>query len=116
MISNSYVINNSTVAAASGNTVQAGAFYLGRPWSQYARVAFQDTSLSEVINSVGWHIWSTSEPNTSDVLFGECGNTGAGASGTRASFATKLSSPVGITTILGNGYASATYVDASYLS
>ncbi|OCK90488.1 carbohydrate esterase family 8 protein [Cenococcum geophilum 1.58] len=111
-----YVINNSTVAAASGNTVKAGAFYLGRPWSQYARVVFQETSLSAVINSVGWRIWSTSEPNTSDVLFGEYDNTGPGASGTRASFATKLSSPVAITKILGNGYASATYVDTSYLS
>ena len=96
--------------------MEAGAFHLGRPWSQYARVVFQETSLSAVINSVGWHIWSTEEPNTSDVLFGECGNTGPGASGTRASFATKLSSPVAITTILGNNCASATYVDTSYLS
>lgn len=93
----------------------SGAFYLGRPWSEYARVVFQDTSMTDVINSAGWSEWSTSSPNTEGVYFGEYGNTGAGASGTRASFATELSSAVSIETILGSSYTSAGYYDASYM-
>ena len=111
-----YVINNSTVAAQTGNTVPAGAFYLGRPWSNYARVVFQRTSLSSVINSAGWHIWNTGDERTDHMLFGEYGNTGSGASGTRASFSTKLSSPVAIASILGSGWTSASYVDTAHLS
>lgn len=110
-----YVLNNCTIAAQTGNTVPSGAYYLGRPWEQYARVAVQDTSMTDVINSKGWSEWETSEPNTEDVSFGEYDNTGAGSEGTRASFATKLSSPVEITSILGSDYASASWVDTSYL-
>ena len=65
-----YVINNSTVAAASGATVADGAMYLGRPWEDYARVVFQLTSMTDIINSAGWSEWSSSEPNTEHVTFG----------------------------------------------
>ncbi|KAH8666848.1 family 8 carbohydrate esterase [Xylariales sp. PMI_506] len=109
-----YVFNNCDVAAASGESVTAGAFYLGRPWGAYARVVFQDSTLSEVINSAGWAEWSSSDPNTSDVTFGEYDNSGDGAEGTRASFAETLSSAVSISTILGSSYASAAYYDADY--
>ena len=109
-----YVIHNSTIAAESGQTVPSGAYYLGRPWAEYARVVFQDTSMTNVINSAGWIEWSTSSPNTEDVTFEEYGNTGVGASGTRAGFSQKLSSPICITTVLGSGYTS--WVDTSYLS
>ncbi|KAF2123224.1 pectin lyase fold/virulence factor [Lophiotrema nucula] len=109
-----YVINKSTIAAASGNTVKSGAYYLGRPWRNYARVVFQYTSMTNVINSAGWTVWSTSDTRTDNAYFGEYSNTGDGASGTRASFAKKLSSPVAITTVLGSGYTS--WVDTSYLS
>ncbi|ROV89863.1 hypothetical protein VPNG_10243 [Cytospora leucostoma] len=109
-----YVFNNSNIAAAAGENVTSGAFYLGRPWGAYARVVFQNTEMSDVINSAGWHAWNTDDERTDDVLFGEYNNTGAGASGTRASFATKLSSPVDITTILGDDYKSQGYYDASY--
>lgn len=107
--------NNCDIAAASGNTVSSGAYYLGRPWTEYARVVFQVTSMSSVINSAGWSQWSSSTPNTADVYFGEYDNSGTGASGTRASFATKLSSAVSITTILGSSYTSAGYYDSSYM-
>lgn len=70
--------------------------------------------MSNVINSAGWEKWSSSEPNTEDVLFGEYGNSGAGSQGTRASFAKKLSAPISISTILGSNYAE--WVDTSYLS
>ena len=52
-----YVFNSCNIAAASGNSVPNGAYYLGRPWGQYARVVFQKTSMSAVINSAGWSVW-----------------------------------------------------------
>ncbi len=93
----------------------AGAYYLGRPWSRYARVVFQHTAMSATINSAGWHGWSTADERTSDVIFGEYANSGAGSQGPRASFATKLSSAVSISTVLTSGYASRGYYDAAYM-
>ncbi|KAM0425894.1 hypothetical protein ACHAPT_008832 [Fusarium lateritium] len=110
-----YVFNNCNIAAASGNSVSNGAYYLGRPWREYARVVFQKTSMTSVINAAGWKIWNSGDERTSNVLFGEYGNTGAGASGKRASFYTKLSSPVSISTILTGSYASKGFYDASYM-
>lgn len=109
-----YVINKSTVAAASGNTVPAGAYFLGRPWRAYARVVFQNTSLSAVIKPVGWSVWSTADTRTSNVFFKEYANTGTGASGDRASFSSKLGSAVLIETLLGSDYKN--WVDTTYLS
>ncbi|KAH6972490.1 pectin lyase fold/virulence factor [Ilyonectria sp. MPI-CAGE-AT-0026] len=111
-----YVFNNCDIAAASGQSVPTGAYYLGRPWGQYAQVVFQKTSMSSVINSAGWSVWTTSDPRTGSVLFGEYKNTGAGASGTRASFAKTLGSAVAIKDILGSSYASAPYFDSNYFN
>ncbi|KAI5841745.1 carbohydrate esterase family 8 protein [Morchella snyderi] len=109
-----YVFNKCTVAAASGYTVTAGTQYLGRPWRDYSRVVFQNSALSAVINSAGWSVWSSSDANTEYVYYKEFGNTGTGASGTRASFSGSLSAAVSISTILGSSYTS--WVDTSYLS
>ncbi|TVY19509.1 Pectinesterase [Lachnellula arida] len=109
-----YVINQSTVAGTSDTTDTTGSVYLGRPWSEYARVVFQNTELSDIVNSAGWEVWSTSTTNTEDVTFEEYGNTGAGASGTRASFSSKLSAAVSISDILGSTYTG--WVDTTYLS
>lgn len=109
-----YVINKSTVAAKSGVSITAGSIYLGRPWGAYARVVFQNTALSAIINSAGWEVWSSSDTRTSGVTMEEYGNTGTGASGTRASFSKELSSALSIKTILGSSYTS--WVDTTYLS
>ena len=93
----------------------SGAYYLGRPWREYARVTFQKTSMTNVINAAGWKIWNTGDERTSNVQFTEYANTGAGASGTRASFSSTLSSAVGITSVLGSSYASQGYYDSSYM-
>ena len=111
-----YVISNSNVAAADGADVPEGAFYLGRPWGDYARVAFQNTDLSEIINSKGWHIWNDGDERTDHVSFGEYGNTGDGSEGTRASFSTQLNEPVAMADVLGSDYASSYWVDTSYIS
>ncbi|KAF5855365.1 hypothetical protein ETB97_009354 [Aspergillus alliaceus] len=109
-----YVIHKSNIAAASGNDVPSGTYYLGRPWSQYARVLFQKTSMSDVINSAGWSEWSTTKANTDNVTFAEYGNTGAGAKGKRASFSEKLNEPVSISTILGSDWQR--WADTSYIN
>ncbi|OJT15794.1 hypothetical protein TRAPUB_3900 [Trametes pubescens] len=48
---------------------------------------------------------------TDHVTFAEYGNTGPGASGTRASFSTKLSAPVAIKTVLN----STSWIDPAFL-
>jgi pectinesterase len=64
-----YVINKSSVDIAQRNSVGTGTVYLGLPWSEYARVCFQNTVLSGIISGAGWEEWSSSEPNTEYVTF-----------------------------------------------
>ncbi|KAL0636222.1 hypothetical protein Q9L58_004783 [Maublancomyces gigas] len=109
-----YIFNKCNVAVASGSTVANGAVYLGRPWRDRARVVFQNTALSAVINSAGWSVWNTDDVNTEFVYFREFKNTGTGASGTRAGFSSFLSAAEPITTLFGSSYTS--WVDTSYLS
>ncbi|EME40140.1 carbohydrate esterase family 8 protein [Dothistroma septosporum NZE10] len=110
-----YVINNSAIGAAPGQDVSSGVYYLGRSWGDYARVVVQETSMSDVINAAGWHVWSAGDENIDHVSFEEYGNSGAGAMGTRANYATKLGSALKIEQVLGSVYANQTYVDTSYL-
>ncbi|KAG8763529.1 hypothetical protein FRC11_002042 [Ceratobasidium sp. 423] len=102
---NYYVINDSTIEGT-------GTVYLGRPWGSYARVIFQNSNIGSDVVAAGWQAWSSATPNTNHVLFGEYNNNGAGAwrSG-RASFATKLSAGVSITTVLG----STSWIDSAYM-
>lgn len=86
----------------------------GRPWSQYARVCFQKTSMTDVINHLGWTEWSTSTPNTENVTFVEYGNTGAGSKGPRANFSSELTEPISISTLLGSDWED--WVDTSYIN
>ncbi|KAK0102395.1 hypothetical protein ONS95_006015 [Cadophora gregata] len=108
-----YVINKSTIDKSASSTAGTGTVYLGRPWREYARVVVQNTVLGSIINGAGWKVWNTDDPRTGSVTFQEYGNTGAGASGTRASFSTKLSSAVTISSILGSSYTS--WVDTAYI-
>lgn len=110
-----YVLDHCTIAAYDGEDVDEGVYYLGRPWTEYARVDVQYTSMTNVINSAGWSEWSTSTANTEDVTFAEYDNSGDGSEGTRASFAETLSEALSIEDVLGDDYASAAYVDSDYL-
>ncbi|KAL1639594.1 hypothetical protein SLS58_007794 [Diplodia intermedia] len=104
---NWYVIDGGSVDAVPGATpVPAGAYYLGRPWRDFARVVFQRVRLGEVVNPEGWAIWSTSQNNTGNVTFAEYGNTGPGKwnDQARASFAQELAAPVKIEEVLGEDY------------
>ncbi|KAG8931050.1 hypothetical protein FRC03_005043 [Tulasnella sp. 419] len=102
---NYYVIDKTTITGT-------GSQYLGRPWRNYARVVFQNSAIGGHINDAGWTQWSSSTPNTEYILFGEYNNSGDGAwvSG-RASFATKLTAGISISTVLG----STSWVDSAYL-
>ncbi|KJY00891.1 carbohydrate esterase family 8 protein [Zymoseptoria brevis] len=111
-----YVLNKCSISAAGGNSVEAGAYSLGRPWGAYARVAFQFCTMSNVIDAAGWSVWNKGDERTGKVEFGEYGNEGAGTSGSRAEFAKKLDAPVKKESVLGSGYASARWVDKAYLS
>ncbi|KAG4426352.1 hypothetical protein IFR04_000535 [Cadophora malorum] len=110
-----YVINKSTVAARD-SAVAAGSTVLGRPWKAFARVVFQNSELSDVVNAAGWSQWNDATPNIADSYLAEYGNTGAGAATTgRAAFAKLLDAPVTIESILGASWASASYVDTTYM-
>jgi pectinesterase len=52
--------------------------YLGRPWRAYAKVAFINTHMSEVVRPAGWNNWSQPEREKT-AQFTEFGNSGPGA-------------------------------------
>ncbi|KAL5638976.1 hypothetical protein ACGC1H_003373 [Rhizoctonia solani] len=102
---NYYVIDNSTIKGT-------GSCYLGRPWREYARVVFQNSNLGSNIVAAGWKNWNDDTPNTAHVFYGEYNNSGAGAwNSKRVSFATNMSSPLSISTVLG----STGWVDSAYM-
>lgn len=115
-----YVISNSDVAGVNASVnSEAGINYLGRPWGDFARVVFQFTYLSEVINKAGWSIWDPGNDQTSNVTFAEYMNYGPGSvlgEGPRtANFSEQLTEPVTREEILGSGYQTEWWVDMSYL-
>lgn len=112
---NWYLFNKCNIAAAEGQDVPDGSYYLGRPWRDHARVGFQFTEMSAVINPAGWIRWNEGD-EVGNVTYAEFGNYGPGSEGERVDFATELEHPVEVATVLGEGYADAWYVDGRYLS
>ncbi|KAI1454406.1 carbohydrate esterase family 8 protein [Annulohypoxylon moriforme] len=74
-----YVFDQCLVTAAEGyaSATKSGV-YLGRPYSEYARVVFKDSYLDSVVQPAGWEQWSSSDPRLDDILFAEFNNTGPG--------------------------------------
>jgi len=95
--------------------VADGAYYLGRPWRNFARVVFQRTELGRVVNGAGWAIWNVGDERTDRVVYGEFKNRGPGAKGERAEFSSELVEMVAVETVLGEGYGADGYVDGKYL-
>ncbi|KEQ97991.1 carbohydrate esterase family 8 protein [Aureobasidium subglaciale EXF-2481] len=80
-----------TYTSTYGSTFSAS--FLGRPYSNYSTVVYKNSYLDKHINAAGWQVWSTSNPQTSNVFLGEYNNTGPGSwvTGTaRVSFATNM--------------------------
>ncbi|CAD0039307.1 unnamed protein product [Aureobasidium pullulans] len=92
-VNSAYIFDSSYVTYTSTYGSTFGASYLGRPYSNYSTVVYKNSYLDKHINAAGWQVWSTGNPQTSNVFLGEYNNTGPGAwvSGTaRASFATNM--------------------------
>ncbi|POM77567.1 Pectinesterase [Phytophthora palmivora] len=105
-----YVFNNARVFGS-----KPGTAFLGRPWRPYARVVFQNSYLSDVVNPQGWQLWN-GDKNTANVYFKEYNNKGPGAAtDKRVAFSGTLKKPVAITEILGEGYQSAWWVDKTFM-
>jgi pectin methylesterase-like acyl-CoA thioesterase len=88
-----YVFDSCVVTYSSTYGTTYGLSYLGRPYSPFAVVVYQNSYIDKHIKAAGWSVWSTSTPQTSGVTFGEFNNSGPGswqASTQRASFATNL--------------------------
>lgn len=106
-----YVINESRVFAKPGINVTAGSVYLGRPWRAYARVVYQNTNLSNIINPQGWNPWDKGA-DLSHIYYAEYLNAGPGANTSqRVSWSLQLSSPISMDTAMP-GWK--TWVDQSY--
>ncbi|CAK7222190.1 hypothetical protein SBRCBS47491_004785, partial [Sporothrix bragantina] len=74
-----YVFDQCFFTAADNATVDlTQSVYLGRPYSEYARVIVKNSYLDDTIAPAGWKVWSTSSPNTDYITFAEFNNSGPG--------------------------------------
>lgn len=105
-----YVFNNAHVSGTSGPS----STVLGRPWRQFSRVVFQDSWLGDVVKPEGWAPWDQVQPLT-NVEYREFQNSGPGSVGPRAAFAGQLAARVGLTEVLGGGFAQESWVDTAFL-
>ncbi|KAJ4124264.1 hypothetical protein NW768_009623 [Fusarium equiseti] len=107
-----FVFDTCKVTYTDSYGTDFGNTALGRPWSQYALVVYMNSFLDKHISKAGWSAWSTSNPQTSDVLFGEFNNTGPGSSiSSRASFATQLTESQAAAYSLGSFIGSTSWLD-----
>jgi pectin methylesterase-like acyl-CoA thioesterase len=74
-----YIFDGCLVTYTSTYGSTFGASWLGRPYSNYSTVVYKNSYLDKHINSAGWQVWSTGNPQTSNIVFGEYNNTGPGA-------------------------------------
>ncbi|PIA61292.1 hypothetical protein AQUCO_00300670v1 [Aquilegia coerulea] len=62
------------LAASSGTTKS----YLGRPWKEYSRTVYIQSSISSVIDPAGWRAWDGNFA-LSTLYYGEYNNSGSGS-------------------------------------
>ncbi|EIM81522.1 pectin lyase-like protein, partial [Stereum hirsutum FP-91666 SS1] len=91
-----YVIDSSDVVAANSSLDLTEKVYLGRPWREYARVVFQRSSLSDIINPAGW----TTLADPAEPIFEEYDNTGAGSDTSQRVTETTLTSMIQLSTVI----------------
>lgn len=75
------------VSACPENTV-----YLGRPWREFAQVAFLECSMGSHIKEEGWSLWTPDVGEENTVRFREYGCAGPGAGGKRPKWVKLISS------------------------
>ncbi|KAG8622799.1 hypothetical protein KVT40_009310 [Elsinoe batatas] len=84
-----YVFDHSTITAKSGVNVD-GKVYLGRPWRVFARVIYQYSTLTKVVNAAGWAPMA----DNATPVFMEFQNTGDGAGTSARKYLTKATAAV----------------------
>ena len=110
-----YVFDQCIVTYTSTYGSNFGLTYLGRPYSSYSIAVYKNSYLDKNINTAGWSVWQTSNPQTSNVLFGEYNNVGPSAwtsSTTRASFATNLTESQAAAYDIATFLGSTTWIDS----
>ncbi|KAG7383252.1 hypothetical protein PHYPSEUDO_003875 [Phytophthora pseudosyringae] len=106
-----YVFNRARVFGKSG----VNSTVLGRPWRPFAKVIWQNSELGDVVKPEGWARWDATS-STDKIVFKEFNNSGPGAvTANRVAFSGQLDKPVAITEVLGEGYETEWWVDATYL-
>ncbi|WJX13658.1 pectinesterase [Trifolium repens] len=73
-------IQNATIKAADDLAPKVGTVqtYLGRPWKEYSRTVFMQSSMDSFINPTGWHEWN-GDFALSTLYYAEYNNRGAGS-------------------------------------
>ncbi|GJC86637.1 pectinesterase [Colletotrichum liriopes] len=108
-----FVFDKSVITYTSSFGSNFGTTFLGRPWSQYAVIVYMNSFLDKHISAAGWSVWQTKNPQTSNVLFGEYNNVGAGNwTDARASFATNLTGAQAAQYSLENFVGNTDWIDA----
>ncbi|KAF2149107.1 carbohydrate esterase family 8 protein [Myriangium duriaei CBS 260.36] len=108
-----FVFDQSNIVPVSGGTGFTNVS-LGRPWNQYARVAYIGCYLDAMIGAAGWDQWSKSSPNTDGVTFVEYHNTGPGSNVcNRASFSAQLDDSSVVPYELSNFFTTLNWIDFS---
>ncbi|KAJ5733416.1 Pectinesterase catalytic [Penicillium malachiteum] len=110
-----FVFDQCTIVPSTG-AGSMSKISLGRPWNEYARVAYIDSYLDSCVEAAGWQEWSSSDPLTSNVTFAEYGNYGPGSStADRASFATQLNNTGVVQFELTNFFATTSWIDFTHV-
>ncbi|KAE8377602.1 putative pectinesterase A [Aspergillus bertholletiae] len=94
-----YAINNCNIKAASGVDL-TGDVYLGRPWRVLARVIYQNSVLSNIVNAKGWHAMA----DGATPLYYEFNNSGAGSDTSEREYLSTIDAAVTKEIVLGDDY------------
>lgn len=104
-----YVIDSSFIqSAADAPTDLTGKVYLGRPWRVLARVQYQNSQMTNIINAAGW----TTLAAGATPLYYEYNNSGAGSNISGRVYETTATGVIAHATVLGSDYA--TWIDETY--
>ncbi|KAH7148253.1 pectin lyase fold/virulence factor [Dactylonectria macrodidyma] len=109
-----FVFDQCTIKAAGSASYSSVS--LGRPWSQYARVAYISSYLGSLVKAAGWDQWTKADPRTDGVTFGEMGNTGPGAATeSRAAFATQLAASDAVQFEVGTFFTATAWINSTFV-
>ncbi|KAK5691949.1 hypothetical protein LTR97_011120 [Elasticomyces elasticus] len=110
-----FVFDQCSILPATGvNAAGWKNVSLGRPWNNFANVAYVDSFLFSGVGAAGWDQWSKSAPQTDGVSYGEYHNYGPGASTCgRASFSSQLTDAQVVQYQLSNFFLTTSWIDFS---